>query len=292
MKKLIAQAAVSLLVSGAVATAFAGGPDVPAPMVTPGLYLGLGGSWNTVDESTGTIISASANNATAAATGNLGGTTGRTAWDQYDASQNRLAPMAQLGYWAPIDNEWLWGIVAQWKYLGYKTQNENTSRGQFLDNATANPVIFATAPANVSSQTRVNNEVLLLVYFGAQYDKGYFYLGLGPALFTAYNAVYANGITTGLPPAGPNTFSPSVSTYETMWGGAAQLGYNYYFKPTWFLGFNYTYALSGTYNFGSSADQAAFESGTAANLATLNFSRNVQITIQEVMFSINKVFEM
>lgn len=317
MKKLISQAALGLLISGAVISAFAGGPDVP--MIMPGLYAGLGGSWNTVDEDFNSTLSS-------VEFLNVGGAspfaiTTSTAFDNYNVSLNRLAPMAQLGYWAPIDNEWLWGVVAQWKYLGYETPTDRTSNGsgessgngQALGNANSIlPVGFGGilgAGAQLdqfSSQTHVSNEVLLLVYFGAQYEKGYFYLGLGPALFTAHNTIYASGQTVFTTIDGStantvaNSLSVSTSTSKVLWGGAAQLGYNYYFKPTWFLGFNYTYALSGTYNFNSGAmpfssfgpSAGVIPIGFSEANSNISFSRSVSVTLQEVMFSINKVFEL
>jgi hypothetical protein len=267
MKKLLSQATVSLLVSGAVMTAFAGGPDMPS-MVTPGVYMGLGGSWNTVDMSVNTGINVAGESGvydSAVSVGNL------------KDSQSRLAPMAQLGYWGMIDDMWLWGLVGEYKYLNY---NLNTING-------SSAFVFPTGSAeNSYGNLAVNlqHEFMLLLYFGATYDKGYLYLGFGPVLFTLRDSVRQYNETLG-----NGTFA-SFGSSDTIWGGAAQLGYNYYFNPTWFLGFNYTYTVSGNYSLSNNATEW-YASPTATSTENLQFNRDYGFTVQEVMFSINKVFE-
>ena len=263
MKKLLSQATVSLLVSGAVMTAFAGGPDMPS-MVTPGVYMGLGGSWNTVDMSVNTSVLTGAELDTQSSVGNL------------KDSQSRLAPMAQLGYWGMIDDMWLWGIVGEYKYLNY---NLNTING-------IPEVAFPTASAGDSyGRLAVNlqHEFMLLLYFGATYDKGYLYLGFGPVLYTLRDSVRQYNDTLGA-----GTFA-SLGSSDTIWGGAAQLGYNYYFNPTWFLGFNYTYTVSGNYQLSNNNAEWYTTTGTSSENVQIN--RDYGFTVQEVMFSINKVFE-
>jgi len=277
MKKLLSQVSVSLLVSGAVMTAFAGGPDMPT-MVTPGLYMGLGGSWNTVDMTVDTNIQQVAPDALATAR--------QLSVANTKDSQSRLAPMGQLGYWGMIDDTWLWGLVGEYKYLNY---NMNTASGN-------QGVVF---PTTVSADTdafgnlsvNLQHEFMILLYFGATYDKGYFYLGLGPVLFTLNDSVrhYFGGGTTFV--GAPATFQ-SVSGSEVIWGGAAQLGYNYYFNPTWFLGFNYTYTVTGDYSL-NNVGTAWHNPGSSASAdRDLSFNRSYSFTVQEVMFSINKVFEL
>lgn len=277
MKKLISQVTVSLLVSGAVMTALAGGPDVPT-MVTPGLYLGLGGSWNTVD-----MVASGLNQYQTNTNGYVTG----YATDNFKDTQNRLAPMAQLGYWAPIDDVWLWGLVGEYKYLNYNTTNANTG---FTGSSNAANNVLAASVDNL--YTNLQHEFMLLLYFGAQYDKGYFYLGLGPVLFTLRNSVQRGGPGTAAGTGNPVQYQQSVSASDTIWGGAAQLGYNYYFNPTWFLGFNYTYTVTGDSTYTNTVNAGTFSSVVASATNTLNISRTLGFTVQEVMFSINKVFEL
>lgn len=259
MKKLLSQVSVGLLVSGAVATAFAGGPDMPS-MVTPGIYLGLGGSWNTVDMSVNTAVN------------DVVGTTLTPVAASHNLkdSQSRLAPMAQLGYWGMIDDTWLWGLVGEYKYLNY---NLNTING-------AGSVVGLDSDFLA---VNLQHEFMMLLYFGATFDKGYLYLGFGPVLYTLRDSgrIYE----TSAPHATTTTFAGS----DTIWGGAAQLGYNYYFNPTWFLGFNYTYTVSGNYALNNNVVVPA--ASTADTATTTAYNRDYGFTVQEVMFSINKVFE-
>jgi hypothetical protein len=256
MKKLLSQATVSLLVSGAVMTAFAGGPDMPS-MVTPGVYMGLGGSWNTVDMTVNTTFNST-----------VEGTTNSYVLSNIKDSQSRLAPMAQLGYWGMIDDMWLWGLVGEYKYLNY---NLNTINGTA---SVLNPGLASDVYSDALA-VNLQHEFMLLLYFGATFDKGYLYLGFGPVLFTLRDSVRDY--------SAEGTFV-STGSSDTIWGGAAQLGYNYYFNPTWFLGFNYTYTVTGNYQLSDS-----FTPGTDALEFGLN--RDYGFTVQEVMFSINKVFE-
>ncbi len=255
MKKLLSQVSVGLLVSGAVATAFAGGPDMPS-MVTPGIYLGLGGSWNTVDMSVnGSIYEIPTS----------GPQTPIETGHNLKDSQSRLAPMAQLGYWGMIDDTWLWGLVGEYKYLNYNLNTINGAGTVFTE-------IYPYLAVNLQ------HEFMMLLYFGATFDKGYLYLGFGPVLYTLRDSA--------------REYSTSTASFigfggsDTIWGGAAQLGYNYYFNPTWFLGFNYTYTVSGNYSLSNNV--ASVSASTTTNYA---FNRDYGFTVQEVMFSINKVFE-
>lgn len=264
MKKLFSQVSVGLLVSGAVMTAFAGGPDMPS-MVTPGIYLGLGGSWNTVDMSLNTstyeLVEGVHNHLI-------------SPYNLKD-SQSRLAPMAQLGYWGMVDDTWLWGLVAEYKYLNY---NLNTINGRDFG--------YAPTTGDNSADLAVNlqHEFMMLLYFGATFDKGYLYLGLGPVLFTLRDSVREYEA----PNAG--TFQGFGSS-DTIWGGAAQLGYNYYFNPTWFLGFNYTYTVTGDYALSNHVNHWVTVAESTTTTSDFHSDRTYGFTVQEVMFSINKVFE-
>lgn len=273
MKKLIKLSTACLLLNAIAVTAFAHSQE----MIKHGIYAGLGGSWNTIDETFNSTFLTSSHN---------------SAWDHYAVNLNRLAPMVQVGYWAPICNPWLWGVEAQWKYLGYKTPNVNTSRGQYIQNASFSSInIFGDKVIrDFTSQTKIDNEVLLLLYFGMQLQNGYAYLGLGPTLFTATNNIYVSSVHTAMD-GGDNLSSNSVNSSKTMWGGAAQVGYNYYFASTCFLNLNYTYSKSGTYHFNNTVNAATLNAAGVPGPTTVNLNRKINFGIQEVMFSINKVFE-
>ncbi len=277
MKKLIMQATVGLLVGGAIMSAVAGGPDVaPAPMVTPGLYVGLGGAYGSHFVSRQYGITDTPIAAPFVLDSSL---------DQLDNTNSKFAPLAQIGYWAPIDDEWLWGVQVTYKYLNY-TVNSDSYTGSLLQNATG----LASLNSAKLVKTSFQNELLLLAYGGMQFDKGYFYLGVGAAMWTVRDhfgvAVALNNVVTN-----GNNFTNFFTQTGTLWGGAFQVGYNYYMKSDWFLGLNYTYALSGTFSKSETANANAFNNAAVINSNNVTVTRTVSIETQEFMFSVNKVFQ-
>lgn len=301
MRKIITQATLGLLLGGAALSAVAGGPDVPASDITPGFYFGLGGGYNHTKLYTNSTVTL-----TPATLGNLQ----YQATEGYVESDNKMAPELQLGYWAPIDSEWLWGVQFTYKYLDMQTNQNNRTAGTILDAASTAPVLPATAGAQsmvfVSSRNRVSNEFLFLGYFGTQFAKGYAYLGAGAALFTVSNTIFSTlntgGVGAGLAPAANQAVHMSrFRAQNTVWGAAFQLGYNYYFKPTWFTSFNYTYAFTGSNSFsnnssicqvyGACGATGGPGAGSPSN-NTVTLRRNVAVVVQELMFSVNKVFSL
>lgn len=139
--------------------------------VSAGFHGGVGFSWNTIDETFESYIYTD---------------TLKSARDHYEANENRLAPVVQLGYRLPFYNDWIAGILAEWKYLNYKTLNVGSSRGQIIPNAVFSSQNFFGNNVNrdFTSKTRLYNEVLLLGYLGKRIMYGDAYLGLGPVFLT------------------------------------------------------------------------------------------------------------
>lgn len=274
MRNRFLQLLLGLLINGISFIAFAGDQG-PVSMMQSGFYGGVGGSWNTVDETFNSLLLTSAAN---------------SAEDHYDISDNRFAPMVQLGYWAPWRTEWLWGIAAQWKHLYYNSFNEDSNLGQHLQNASfASINIFGpNVIRDFSSQTRINNEVMALFYLGEQFKHSYVSLGLGPVLFTTRSNVYVSSVHHPIG-GGDNLLSTGVQSNNILWGGAAQAAYNYYINPTWFLTVSYTYAQSAKRTF-NNQESTLLLNGGAGVPALLDVNRTVRIIAQDVMFSINKVF--
>ncbi len=270
MKKLIALIVISLY--GIATSALAA---EPIPTISHGFYAGIGGGWNTIDETYNSTLFSS---------------TDKSAHDNYNVNSNRLAPLIQFGYWKPFTEKWLWGITAQWEYLGYQTANVNSSRGQYIQNASFSSINFfgPGVTRDFTSQTKINNEILLLFYLGMQLQQSYVYAGLGPALFTASNSIYVSSVHTP-DGVGDNLVSTSVSANNTVWGGVAQVGYNLYLNSTLFLNFSYSYSQSATGNFNNSANAAILNGASNAGPTTLNLNRPIRWSTQEVMLSINKV---
>lgn len=269
MKHLAKQAVFGLIVGGIMLPVFAAG-------VSHGFYAGIGASANTVDETFSSTFYSS---------------TSKSAHDAYNVSSNRLSPMLQLGYSAPLQNQWLWGALLQWKYLNYQTANVNSSRGQYLPNPTFSSINFfgGDIHRDFTSRTRVNNEVLLLFYFGMDFMQGYTYIGIGPALLTASNHIYVSSVHT--PNAvGDNLISTSVNSNKTMWGGAGQIGYNYYINPCVFFNINYTYLQTASTSFNNTVNADVLNGASVNGPVTLTLNRDIKVITQEVMLSINRVF--
>lgn len=74
-----------------------------------------------------------------------------------------------------------------------------------------------------------------------------------------------------------------------MWSTAAQIGMTYYFAPTWFLDFNYTYSVSQKYD---TLYAAAFINVTGGLTYTGNAYINTtqRINTQAFAVSVDKVF--
>lgn len=315
MKKLIVQATVGLLIGGITLSAVAGGPEMaPAPVITPGLYFGLGGSAGSqtlqrqyaVEQVTQPGF-VSTNNGT---TGN------HNSFDQISQTYFNMAPVVQAGYWGTFDNQWLWGIQALYKYLNFTTNTEKDGLPIALARTFTSMVtsVSLITGSSATSFTSYNNELLLLAYGGKQFETGYVYIGFGPVMWQVRD--FVGGVTSASTATtsggGPATVTNGTQNWafatlkstRQLWGGAFQIGYNYFFEPTWFLNVNYTYSLSGIFRNSTllSPSQFAqlpnsFTSTTGGTVNTVTFqdttvaiTRRIQIENQELMFSFNKVF--
>lgn len=241
-----------------------------------GFHVGVGYSWNTIDETFDSKLQTNEN---------------RSGRDRYNASVNRLAPVVQLGHQFALCNDWKIDILAQWKYLHYKTPNENSSRGQILPNASFSSInIFGPEVIrDFTSQTRLNNEVMLLGCFGKQILNGYAYLGLGPVLFTAANSVYVTSVHTpnGV---GDHLLSTSVTSHKIVWGGAAQAGYQYCISPNSFINISYTYLQTRKCHFKNSVNAAILNGADNPGNTTLFVKRAIRLSTQELTLSLNLAF--
>lgn len=239
-------------------------------------YGGVGFGWNTIDESFNSKLSTNES------------ISGK---DRYTTNTSRFAPVVELGYLYPLCNDWGIGISAQWKYLNYKTPNENSSHGQILPNATFSSInIFGPdVKRDFTSKSRLKNEVLLLAYIGKQVLNGYAYLGVGPALITASNSLYVSSVHTPNG-TGNHLVSTSVTKHKNLWGGAAQAGYQYCLNYNSFINISYTYLQTGSYRFTNSANAAILNGASTPGPTTLSLSRSLKFTAQEFMVSLNLVF--
>lgn len=269
VRRSVVRACLIVACNGVIGTASAGGPDYPVA-VTPGIYVGIGGSLNLEYLSVNTAANyLDANSNPVETTANLKN-------KQIDG-----APIAQVGYWGKIGEESLWGMVTEYKYLNYTLGNINGVNTIAFPN-------LSSLPGYGDLSVNISNEFMLLLYFGATYRSGFFYVGVGPVLFTLRDSIRNyNQISEG-------TNFVGMAGDETLWGGAAQVGYNYFFRPTWFLGVNYTYTISGSFtlqNNRSNWDYWYYDGDAAAITATnMHLTRQYNFTAQEFMCTLNKIF--
>lgn len=241
-----------------------------------GLHVGAGFSLNTIDETFHSVLSTNQD---------------RSGSDQYKTSANRLAPWIQVGYQSSFCNEWMIGACLQYKYLNYKTSNVNSSVGQILPNATFSSInIFGPKVIrDFTSKTSLDHEFKLLGYIGKQICSGYAYLGLGPVIFTGSNQIYVSSvhIPNG---TGNHLISTSVKRHKVIYGGAVQVGYQYFFDPCHFIDISYSYTQTGNHHFNNTANAALLNGVDNPGLTTLFLKRTLKFAAQDLVCSMNFFF--
>jgi len=288
VKKITIQFAMAFCAANAFAQVFAGGIEIPpAPEIIPGWYFGLGASWNTLIKRDNVTVTWTQLNTFPPNTVFTG--------DVFNEFFNFAAPIAQLGYWIPISDEnWLFGIQAAYKYLGMTSQGNGT----FLLNISSINVLSTY----ITALNKVEHEVIGLVYFGKHWGHNLGYFGLGPG-FVSVNSiirnptVISNSVTVAQSAvqnqnvivAQTVTANLDLSSSKPILGAAAQLGYSYYFTPTWFFNVNYTYFATGYKTFTNSITQSLLNSINNTVSSNLIFNRKINVRLQEFMISVNKV---
>lgn len=241
-----------------------------------GFHAGIGFGWNTIDETFKSDLITSAD---------------KSGKDRYEAHVNRLAPIVTIGHQFGFCDDWIAGLSARWKYLNYKTPNENSSRGQILPNATFSSVnIFGRdVIRDFTSKTALNNEVILLGSFGKQFDNAIIYVGLGPVFFDASNRIFVSSVHTpnGV---GDHLISTSVKKHKIIWGGAVQAGCQYFFNSCYFISLDYSYLRTGRSRFKNRINTAILNGSDSPGSTTLFLKRTIEFTVQEFVLSMNLLF--
>jgi hypothetical protein len=208
-----------------------------------------------------------------------------------------IAREAQLGYFSHFAaSSWLWGIKFRYRHVGMTSTQRDVivpQVGAYVD-LTTNPPTTSTLAGNVfiqSSKTDINHELALLAFLGHSFANSNVYLGAGPVVFgtkSSINRAAGFASVMGVP---VDITGPPASFFSSkwMWGGAAQIGMTHYFAPSWFLDFNYTYAMTGR----NKTDYSAPFTSTTGNLTyvgTAYITTWHRIISQSFAVSINKVF--
>ncbi|MGC2776551.1 MAG: hypothetical protein WA418_13060 [Bradyrhizobium sp.] len=290
----LAGAALCLLTFSTMTFAADLGSPLPSNTPRAGFFLGLGGSYNSVNfgqDLSAAGISNVYSGTTLVAFGQAGGPA-----NPFHDTQSSFAPEAQAGYFQQFaGSRWLWGVKFKYKYLGVTSTQGNVDSpqtGSFTNTGAAPPDTTFTGNVVIqSSQTRINHEFDSLAFLGHSFGNSTVYLGAGPALFgTTTNLYRATGFAAINGVHYDITGTPAdFSSSKLMWGGAAQIGTTYSFDPSWFLDLNYTYAMTRQYTNNYSGPFASAAAGYT-DTGTLFISTSQRVTSQAFAVSINKVF--
>lgn len=285
-------ASISIL----VAYAFSAQVDA-SPQDLQGVYFGLGvnySSLNLTQNSWGLGISDLYTNSVFTSRGIADGNAA-----PFKNNALIFSPEIQVGFFKNINPITYWGVKFTYQYLNSTATNRDLYLPQTGVLATANPpgtsAMFGYAIAD-SVETTINHDLKLLFSIGQTICNQYLYMGVGPTLINLksknYNSIgYAivDGVplnVTGL----VNYGSPNI----WAWGGAAQIGMNYFINPCWFIDSSYTYSMTGSktspheQTFANTSIIAGNTIFTTGILATEDTFKRV--TSQTINISINKYF--
>lgn len=284
--------------------AFAGSMGPVDTKPSTGLFLGLGGSYNSVKldqdlnpligttqvfDETGALISS----------GSAGGPA-----IPFHNTQTTFAPEAQVGYsrYFSESNNKLWGIKLQYRYLGITATDQDIiapQQGSFTQTGAAPANTAFTGRSTIqSAQVQMEHELDLIPLIGAAFSqKGQAYFGVGPSVFSTKTSLYnvsgfadINGVHSSITPSPTNFFSSAW-----IWGGVAQLGMTYTIKPSWYVDINYSYAVTSKKSTSLSQPFTTLSVTSSGDvnttLGTLFGVARQRVTSQALIISMNKVFE-
>jgi len=263
-------------------------------MPKEGGFVGLGGGYNSVNLSQNLSAAGVSNVYTGGAlvaSGQAGGPA-----SPFHDNQNTFAPEVQAGYYDHFGNpNQLFGLKFLYKYLGTTSTDSHVDSFQVGSFTSQTAASFVGNVLINSAQTAINHNMALMAFTGHSFLNSFVYFGAGPTLFKTKSHLYGatgfadiNGVHADITGA-PTNFSFS----KWMWGAAAQIGLAYFFSPSWFLDFSYTYSITGRY---TSNVSGPFSSSTTSggvtytDTGTLYASTNQRVTSQAFSLSINKSF--
>ncbi len=258
MKKIaiIAMGAASIL-----STCIFAGSTVPVAPSFEGVYLGVGGAFDTVNLRADVSTLTTSVSSTFSITEDSIGKTNDT--------QNRFVPVADLGYWHGLSDDNYVGIKGVYKYLNHEA-------------VTTLPNTFFTGSS--VSTLKTTNEGLLLATYGQSFGNWMPFVGAGASLFTVKHTVENSRVDfVG------NVTKVSGSKSKTLWGGAFQAGFSYLLPHNWLTTIAYSFAMSSKSNV---TVNTQLVDPFATSTITLNSTHtaNTRVTDQGVSITLNKLF--
>jgi len=261
-----------------------------------GFYVGLGGSFNSIDFGTQEVVAIGTSqvfqNGTLVSTGIATGPAAPVDM----SSELHFAPSVQAGYFRHFGNgRWLWGAKLSYSYLDTPSTVENVTVpqfGSFTAVATNKTTPFIGVAVARSYQTRLRHQLELMPFIGYSFEKGFVYLGGGPTGSSTQTNIRSlvgfadiNGVPTDISGA-PQDFTGS----GWVVGGAGTVGGTYFFSHSWFIDIAYTYARTTdqTFNYSSTYTHTQNPFGTTSG--TLVGSSTGKVSTQGVTVTINMAF--
>ena len=150
-----------------------------------GFYVGVGGSYNSVNTDTQHVYAVGTSDVfnsagTKVQTGRADGPPAPVFMD----IQSSFAPTVQGGYFQHFANTaWLWGAKVSYSYLNTTSTTQNALIPQFgsFTTLSTGAVTPFTGNALVSyAQTTVVQHVALMPFIGHSFEKSFVYVGAGP----------------------------------------------------------------------------------------------------------------
>jgi hypothetical protein len=255
------------------------------------LFVGLGGSYNSVDFGDQHIFAQGVSNiyqnGLLVAFGAAGGST-----DPYLDARSTLAPTAQVGFFHHLgSSKWMWGAKFSYSYLEATSTAQNVTVPQAGSFTSNNSDTFAGNVLIRAYQASIHHQMTLMPLVGRSFERGFVYFGAGPSLSqvqTNLDGVIGfadiNGSHTNITGT-PSNFSSSPWVY----GAAATIGATYFLDRSWFLDLNYAYARTKT---GTSSFSGPFASTTSGYTDTgiLSGTYSGEVITQSFTISINRAF--
>ena len=265
-----------------------------ATMPNSGMFVGIGGSNNSVNLQRDLFASGVSDIFDGSGTRVAYGEAGGPAITYHDNLATQ-APTLQLGYFQHFSNsDLLWGVKFAYQYLGITSVDSAVNvpqYGSFTNLPTSNDTSFTGHVAIASVQTTVNHDVALMPFIGHSFKNSYAYFAAGPEwlqvntdIINVIGFADLSGVHTDITGT-PTSFSHA----NWVWATGMQVGLNYAFAPTWSLDLNYHYALTEKFTTNDSGYFASASQGyTDTGIIYANTSQRV--TVQGMMLTINKVF--
>jgi hypothetical protein len=255
------------------------------------LFIGLGGSYNSVHFSDQNIYAQGVSVVTLGGTLVAFGSAGGPA-DPYSNTQSTFAPTAQAGFFQHFaGSKWLWGAKFSYSYLGATATNQSVIIPQVGSFTSATPDTFTGNVVVRSYQTSINHQMALMPLIGRSFEKSFVYFGAGPSLSqtqSKLNGVIGfadiNGVHTNITGT-PSNFSSSPWVY----GGAAVIGATYFFDASWFLDLSYSYGMTKVQTTSFAGPFTSTTSGYVDS-GILSGHYSGRVIAQSLTISINKAF--